>query len=320
MSYKLTYEVQIGDYLLRKELAAAEIRSTWKELTDTATITLPRNMYLKRGGQVVELRKERLSDTIRRGMPVEIKLGYNGENEREFVGYVAETDATIPFVVRCEDEMFNLKRKPLTFSYQTVSLKTLLKRIAPGYKIDCPDTEFASYQAVNASPARVLEDLKNFNLYAWFDLDKTLHVGFPYANKYNRHVYNFQKNVRENNLRFRRAEDIKLRVKAIANRKTGKKETYEFGDLDGEIRSLNFGDITSAQLREYAHAEIKRFKFDGYQGDVTGWGLPRTRHGDVLRLIDDRYEHNGDNIIDSVAIRFDDNGWRRTNELGPKAL
>ncbi len=65
--------------------SAVHIESGWKMLTDTASITLPRN--------VKDFDKLKVKEIFKVGRPVEIKLGYNGENATEFTGYITKTSA-----------------------------------------------------------------------------------------------------------------------------------------------------------------------------------------------------------------------------------
>jgi hypothetical protein len=313
MLYELVCEVRIGR-LLMKSVSDITIKSTFKQITDTATIIIPRNDKLK---------DKYVADYIKRGDAVEIKLGYNDELHTEFLGYVREVGSDIPLVIECEDEMFQLKRKPITKSWSKVTLQELVQVIAPGYKYDLvdPKMNLGKFTITGATPAKVLHELQSqYGLYAYFR-DKVLHVGFAYQSQnYQTHIYHFQKNVKSNGLKFRNKEEFKLKVKAISNLSNGKKETVELGDDEGELRTLNFIGLLKEDLKKHAQAELSKFKYDGYRGDLTGFGLPRTRHGDVVRLDDGNYpEREGKYSIDGVTIRFGMNGYERNNELGPRA-
>ena len=66
-----------------------------------------------------------------------------------------------------------------------------------------------------------------------------------------------------------------------------------------------------------ADKELQTISYDGYQGSITGYGLPRTMPGDSLQIIDDReLDREGVYLIDSVQIRYgSDTGYERINQL-----
>lgn len=308
--YVLECEVTIGNLLFRN-VQSIEIKSFYNELTDTATVQLPRNLSLK--GKSVK-------EWIKVEDPVSIKLGYNGNLIEEFTGYVREIDPDIPLVIYCEDEMYKLKRGAITKSWASVTLKELLRHIAPSYQVETLDMQLGKFQINGASPAKVLEELREqYRLFSYFK-GKKLCVGFAYQfSDIKRHLYDFQRNVRDSSLKYKTAENVKLRVKAIANPPKGKKIIVELGEKDGDLRTLNFGNLTKEELTRQAQEEMKRFKYDGYRGSISGWGLPVTRHGDLLMIRNRQYpERDGKYFINGVTIKFDDNGFERNNEIGPK--
>ena len=75
MSYMMCAKIVFPDTKVRKEVSislvsSVSIESSWKMLTDTANIILPRRIRKFQG--------EELKDILRAGDPVRIELGYDG--------------------------------------------------------------------------------------------------------------------------------------------------------------------------------------------------------------------------------------------------
>ena len=312
-------EIRIGDYVTTS-VNAVEIKSSWRTLTDTAEIILPRNLSyrpVKNPNDIDSLRGKPIDQLVKRGDPVTVKLGYHGEPLfTEFTGYVREIEPNVPLKLSCEDEMYNLKKGSITKSWPKVSLADLVKFVAPGYETEVIDLNLGKITINAASPAQVLESLKDYGVFCYFR-DKVLHAGFAYDYKYESHVYDFQRNIKSHSLKFRRAGDYPIQVKAIANLNNGRKTVVLYPVLTdsdkarAEVRTLNFGPLSDNEkdreklLKQYAQAELKRFKPEGYRGSVTGFCVPFIRHGDNVRLRDARYpEHDSTNLVDSVNTKF----------------
>jgi hypothetical protein len=329
MFLNLLSEVTIGNIKTRA-IEQGIINSSFKNLTDTCELILPRNLTLK---------DKRLDEVVRVGDPVTVKLSVNGEEglTTEFEGYVREVDPNIPVKILCEDEMFKLKGmnvKPR--SWEKANINEVINHIAPGitskvFSGISSSVSIGKFIINNKSAAQVLADLREYGIFSYFR-NKVLHVGFAYDYSFDQHVLHFQKNIRKNDLKFRLAGDYKIQVKAIANLPTGQKtiELYP-DDVNGttpegsELRTLNFGelstDITERRklLRQYAQAEIKRFNVDGYRGTVTTYGIPIIKHGDQVKLLDARFpERESVNIVDSVTTSWGEIYMKRENEIGPR--
>ena len=72
-------------------------------LTDSAEIVLPRRIKYFAGKDLKEL--------LSAGDQVKIELGYDSNLYTEFEGYISLIGWGVPVTIRCEDEMYNLKRK-----------------------------------------------------------------------------------------------------------------------------------------------------------------------------------------------------------------
>jgi len=321
----MTAEVQLGNVSL-KNVNNFEIDENILEMSNTAKITIPRN-YGKLNGKAI-------LEQFKPGDKVTIDSGYNSEFEREFTGYIREIESDIPLIIHCDDETYPLRQTNYIKSYKNASLKQILTDIIPSsIKFECPDVNVGKYQIDNASAFAVLQDLmKHYGLYSRLQ-EGTLKVGLAYEFGENttNHIYTinapsdklFQANVKKNELKFKRKEDFKVRYKAISNNPNGKKTVVIVGnkEKDASERTLNFaGPMTEDQLRERANAVMAKVVYDGYTGDITGFGLPRTHAGDALTLRDSlEPERAGKYLIEKVNISYNESsGFSRKNTLSYK--
>ena len=325
-----------------------EIESSWQKFTDTATITLPRKIKAASGKQ--------LPDLIRVGDAVTIQYGYDGNLRTEFTGFVSELKPGTPFQIKCEDQMWALKRATFSQSWRSVSLRTLLTYIRDHTTLDFDlnllgKQELGKYQINQATGAQVFEDLKKrFGVSVWFR-QGVLCAGNPYAVSATTHRYAFRQNIIDADLAYTQAEDVALHFRATSVQADGKKIQVDYdpatdsfytkvptkahkGDPKpapgataasqglgkGELRTLVAApNLTAAQLRDWVRGWANQHQYTGYRGGLTGFGVPLVEHGDIARVEDPDYpERAGAYYIDSVTKAFGINGSRRRAKLGPK--
>jgi len=300
------------------------IESSWKDLTDTCTLRIPR--------QVLVLGRQLLPDVVKVGDRVVVRYGYDDQLRTEFSGYVVGVKTGPPVEIQCEDDMYLLKRKPMTQSWRDVSLQTLLEYVRAQHGLSFPiqvlgAAGLGKFTINQATGAEVFDALrKDYGIRCFFRAG-TLVAGDPYKalDTAPRHAIAMQGNVVSHDLQYVRAQDVRIKVRAISHiegKKKGRKRIVkEFGDkLDGELRTLNFVGVSEADLIQRGEAELKRLRFDGYRGTVTTFGIPLVEHGDVVTIQDGDYpERAGDFAVDKVSKSFGTGGSRRTLTLGPKA-
>ncbi|MGJ1352397.1 hypothetical protein ACR79P_08520 [Sphingobacterium spiritivorum] len=294
---------------------AVEIQSSWRKLTSTGKITLPRKLNIPNGD---------INDIIKRGSKVSVWLGYNGELRLEYVGYVARIDAKVPFTIECEDEMWRLKQQTFSKAYRNASIKEIVSLIWPG-KSNIIDFSIGQYRIDRASGAAVLDDLqKNYNVYSYFTYNNEpiLNVslgGYDFKKLSTRHVYNLMVNVAANDLIYRRKDENKMKVVATSTGKKGVVIRTEVGDAEGEEIKLDKKGMTITELNRLAQSELTRLQYDGYKGTITGFGIPYAEHNDIAVIQSPEYpERDGAYMIDEVVKTFDTSGYRRKITLGVK--
>lgn len=284
-----------------------EIVKSRKTLTNTCKITIARKIKILNGD---------INTVLRRGAKVEVKLGYDGNLRTEFSGYVARVGAKIPLVIECEDEMWNLKQNSFTKSWKKVKVKEIIDYVYKGSS-QVIDLEIGGFVAKQESTAQVLDRLKKFGLQCYFDAG-ILVVDFAGSKKAQGKsiIYDFQKNVIDNDLVYTRKEDLRVKVRGISKLHTGKKFEIISGDPDGDEHTLHYVNLDKTELQKIVAAEIDKLKVDGYKNGFTAFGLPNIEPGDRAVMMDPQYpEHDGSYLTESVKTTFGVGGFRRFPEL-----
>lgn len=322
MSYTLTSHIEIGNSIVLDFVNEVEIDSSWQNMTDTAEITLPRNLRI--AGTPDGIHKY-----IKQGDRVLIQLGYDGENRTEFEGFVTRIKPEMPIVIYCEDMMYHLKRVSTTKTFKEATLDQLVSYLVTTYnsKGDRPVIQYSTtdtgiigaFVFQDASITKCLQVIKETTGFVSYFRGNILHVGFPYKmdEQINKEIYRIQSNVVSSNLEYRLTEDIRIKVKAISTQSNGQKLEVILGDDDGEVRTLNYNNSTIETLTKRANAEMVKFKQSGYRGSITGFGIPFVKHGDIADIRDTDFpEKDGQYFIDKLKTKFGQGGFRRDITIG----
>ena len=101
-----------------EKITACEIVRDMDALTTTCTLTLPKKTQWQ----------DETSNPLKRGDEVSVWLGYDDDLQLVFKGYILQKGFKAPLVIKCEDEMFQLKQtEAKKKTYKSVTLETLLK-------------------------------------------------------------------------------------------------------------------------------------------------------------------------------------------------
>lgn len=296
-----------------KRVSAIKTEKSWKEFTGKAEITLPRN--------VRDFKRIEADDLFQLGDPVTIKFGYGtGELPTEFTGYISDVADGVPYVLKCEDEMFKLKRGSVTVSKKNVKLKQLLEAIAPGYTVDCPDVALGTVRYTNVAPITVLENLqKELGFYTYF-VDKVLHSVDGNSQNDKTIKVLLEKNAVSENLNRKSVADEKILVKFKSLQRNGKYITVEIGDKNGTVQVRNWPYLTKAEIEIRAKRIVELQKKKGFDGTVTLFGIPRAEQGMCIDM-DSLFYKNMKGVfhIDKVEKDFDKGGIRQQLTLGNRA-
>lgn len=316
-----------GDYAQAGSIESIEVKESVKEMGDSCKVVIPRNFKKFEGKSIKEWLNE--------GDKVFVYFGYETLH-LEFSGYIKEIGSSAPIELLLDDEFYPLRKNSNSLSYKTVTLKKLLQDIAPGYKIKCPDVNLGKFLIDRATSYQVLKEINEKYGFYSFIKDGTLYTQFAYDVRGitgQSHTYYLcdkkdgekvitYGNVRQNNLKYEHKDTTNVRVEVVVNKPNGKKFKYAAGAKlkDASVHKLNLpSGISDAEAKEMANKMFSSLNFDGYKGNISGYGHIRTKAGDSLRLVDFEYpERDGTYLIESVVKKYDSNGIERDNTLSYK--
>lgn len=317
MHLALSCHITIGK-LATRFVTDVQIQSTWKELTDTCTITFPRNIRLKAA---------RIEDLIKVGDAVQVELGYNGELRTEFQGYVRRILPQVPIQIECEDAMWLLKEGSVSVSERSIKLDELVRTIVPsGLEFTAVDSTLGQVVIREQPPAKILQAInKQYGFPAYF-LGGRLYVGSVSALRRtgsieaSSHTLRLRYNTVADNLTFKKKDDLKIKVIAENQLPDDTVVKTEFGDADGRATRLYFYNRPASEVKAEAEEYFNRLKQDGMDGSVTTIGTKFIQHGDIVELLDDEYpDRQGSYFVEKVVVSFGQGGYRRELTLGARA-
>ncbi|MGP1514456.1 MAG: hypothetical protein ACTTJH_00665 [Bacteroidales bacterium] len=333
-------EIEIGKIKFYGENAginSVEIDMSVKNLTQSAKIVMPLNFKEKDG--------KKITDLVHTGDKVLIRLGYNDNIEEEFRGYVKKIGAAAPLEIGCDDEWYPFKRaEQINKSWKSTTLKEILTYLFKGWNIEAVEVNLPTgFVIKNATPFEAIKGLKeSYGFLAKIDeKSKTIKCFWAYDFKgFNKHTYvlgtrkeeSLQKlhqrelspNVVKNDLKFNKKEYIKLHITGKCKTKAGKQITFEYGSKDDDAvkRTCNFLSTVDNEedLKERTIQEYNNRSFDGYEGKITGFGVPRVKAGDTIKMVDvDNEEREGEYLVESVKVKCGvSGGFRRECALSYK--
>lgn len=316
--YRLTARLTIGSYRTDFVTSVTTVES-WKDLTNTATITLPKKLTV--GGKPIV---EGTHAVFAIGDPVTIELGYNYQFDTVFQGYVSNVKTTIPLEIQCEDAMWLFKKQSYKHSFAQVTVKQLVdflcQKLAakPTVVYTDPGIQLGKFRINNATGAQVLEELrKTYGIQSFFR-DGKMYVGFAFSHSDRDKGYQrlipvaAQEHFVEDDLQFKSKNERLVKIKATCFGSDNKQFSVEAGDPDGQVIPLFFYHKTPADLKKLAEAAAKKFDFSGLEGTFTTFGRPYVRQGDAVQISDAQLsERNGTYLVEKVTREFGQDGYRQ---------
>lgn len=301
-----------GKELEIRKFSEVYIESTFKQLTQFAEITIPRNVRF--------FDKMKVREIFRTGDPVIIELGYDGNNVEEFRGYITRISSDIPVKIRCEDEMWKARRIAVNYVGKNIMLGDMLKKMAPGYEVDALEVKLGDVRFSKTNLGAVLEKLQSEQkLYTYF-IGKKMICGKYYAEQSGSEAayFELEKNTVSIDLNYKNKEDIILKIDATSVSRDGKRIQVSTGDAGGDTMSLSYYNITvKAELEKKVKADYERAKRGGFDGSFTAFGIPRVDFGKKAALSSIIYpDRNGEYFIEGVNKTFNDAGYRQQIKLG----
>lgn len=284
----------------------------------TATIRVPVTAVLKRNGQPGT--RIETAQAVKTGDRVVIRLGYDGRLNTEFTGWVKQRNLATPFEIVCEDEFYQCRRRSVSLSGK-MTLSEILK--ACGLKVGyCAELTVEAFQVASKPVAWVLAKLKSeYGLCIYFDLEGRVYACREYGVTTGRVKYVLRENViSDDQMMYQRAEDVRLKIKAVCVYRDGSVVEAETGADDGTEKKVYFYNVRDrAELSALAAAELERHCYTGYTGRIETFLLPYVLPCMRAEVCDGVYsERDGVYFVRSVETKFGINGGRRVVEIGIK--
>ena len=321
--------VKIGDYTFQG-VNEITISSSWTTLMDEATIKLP-------GLQ------EQLAKDIKIGDEVEIYMGYDGEYNLEFTGYVDKVSPDTPLMLECKDEMWKLTRINIPKIAADIANRAIVEL---GTKLDgivgdlinklvklpfsAPGLDIGDFRIKVGSVANTLQHLKDKYSLAIYFRDGKLNIRFPYSEKFEGSearavIYDLQRNVIDTTITDKDLEESKYQLKLSSlSRRLGRTIDIDRGDSSDVQVVLQTYNINNEQVLGFLADEMfSKLKYDRYSSNITTFGVPFIKHSQRVRIIDDKYIVNGkgrreeEYYVDDIETTVSKNGgFRRNITLG----
>lgn len=261
-----------------------------------------------------------------RGDKVTVSLGYSGTFYQEFTGFIYRLNYKTPLEIECEGYEYLLRSPCETKTWTKTTMKEVLEYLISGTEIklyeNVPEVNFTKFIIpANMSKLEALQMVKEKYGLTVFFMNETLYAGLAYTLDLGTVKYKLGWNtIKDGDLKYRNAEDVNLKIKAIWIKPDNTKLEAEVGDPKGSQRTLFFYNVSSkAELEKLAKEEIKKYKYSGYEGSITTFLFPFAQPGMKGMLDDPRYsERGGTYYITSVKTKADRNGGRRTVQFTVK--
>lgn len=221
-----------------------ETTDSWRSLTNTCQITIPKNVYVRdANGKLVNLSGTTVNiggfgnnaPLFMKGDQVTVEAGYRFYdafgNEKLltstwFTGYIRNVGSKKPIVLECEDNMYKLKQiiaPNKTYSATTTMESIITELVAgTGFTVNVlTKTTLGEFSTHNETVAEVLGRLqKDYHFYPYFRGNE-LRVGSQVyieqdALDSGKKVFRFQRNIISDDLQYTRTDDLELSAVAYS--------------------------------------------------------------------------------------------------------
>lgn len=323
--FQLTSTIQVQGIKNVIKPNAVKWKRSVSEYSDTATVKLPAVAMLKKNDDTYERIETGLK--FQEGQQIEIACGYNGKNNRHFLGFIRRISPTVPLEIECEGFSYQLRKKQgFNKSYKAgTKVKTLLNDLIQGTNIklskSIPDITIESPVSFSHKKGTdVLDWLKEKMLMTvYFNFDE-LYVGPKYIELKKKVKLRLGWNVIEDSeLKFKDRKDLEeVRVQISQKEKNGKKEMAEHDSKYENTKQIKLTVRLDAATRKLIAADQKkRLVNRGYEGAVTTFLLPHAEPAMIAEIDDKKYpERAGKYFIEAVEGDYSSGGGRQKIKIG----
>lgn len=323
LNYNIIFTNKQGDSYQLVLVHSVEIHKSVELLTDTCSIKIP-DSYLNNVYKIPEA-------ILRTGDKVEVWLGYNRDLKKEFEGYVQRIktdDNTIELL--CEDEMYLLRKKVPNKEFKKITVPALARHLLKetGLDMELDATliqDYDKFVIFNATAFDVLKKIQedtNANIFITHKNGRAvLNIHPPFHDKGGHVVYSFQQNVEKIDLKYVSADDKRVEIVLTTTGKDGKRIEVKHGDTGGRREERQVTGMSKAAMEEQAKRDYSAWKFDGYEGSITGWLVPYVEPTYTAEVRDAEYpEKDGGYYVSSVTTSFGESGGSRKVQLSKLLL
>ena len=128
-----------------------------------------------------------------------------------------------------------------------------------------------------------------------------------------------QKNIEKSSLEYKKAIDRKLEVTVESIQKNGTVKTVKSGNTGGDTVTLKVGQMSEADAKKIAEAEVLKRSSDMYEGSFDTWLIPYCEPTYSAKIVDfDYQEQSAIYYVKATKINISSSGGVRTITPGIK--
>ena len=297
------------------KVASVEITRDIETLTDTCVLQLPKKITWQGESSM----------PLKRGDEVSVWLGYDGELQFAFRGFITTIGLKTPITISCEDYMFKLKsQEAQKKAYKSATIEQILKDQNLGIKYRVfGEQNIGQYRVTANTVSGLLGHLKDHGGIRSFirseNGEPILYAGVLFEHdKTHKQVFTTGLNlIDDSQLKVQNAADVKIKIKAVSLMPNNKKIRVEVGDTDGETRTVHTYNKKEKELKAWAEQELKRLKRDGLVGSFTTFGAELVDKLDNIGIKIDG-ERKGIYQTQKNVIKYSPNGFRQEITIGAR--
>lgn len=313
--FKLTSDITINNRKIKP--AKVDWKSSVSSLNDTCVITLPRRAYQHDNLSLKDSAPK--SADVNVGDPVDVRLGYNGNNTPRFTGFVTRITLGAEMQIECTGYMYKLRNVRFTKSYKKTTLKQILTDLIAGSGIvlspNTVDVTVVNVTFKDAPADKVLEWAKKELLCIVSFYDNMLYAGVSKYGVPGKEVrFSLGYNTVSDNELKKVTQAPNNNIVISIKSKTGtvkkyKKETAKYSN----VKTYNVRPGLEASYIKALQTELsKREHVDGNLGSITAFLEPLVSKGDTINIIDNRYGvRGGMYFAESVDGSYGSSGGRQ---------
>jgi len=295
------------------KVAAIEITRDSETITDTCTVELPRKVKWEGAG----------NNPLKRGDEITIWLGYDGDLQLAFKGFITVIGLKTPIKIVCEDYMFTLKKiAAAKKAYATATISQVLgdQNLGMQFKVQ-GEQSIGQFRVTANTVSELLSNLKDNGIRSFIRIENgepVLYCGvlFDKDSGYKQVFCSGVNIIDDTQLKNQNKEDVLLKVRAISLAPdNSKKCRVEVGDADGEVRTIHAYNKSKAELKKWAEQELERLKRDGLVGSFTTFGAELVDKLDNVAIKIDG-ERKGIYQVTKNIIKFGVGGFRQEISIG----